>query len=160
MRKSYITGSLVVSVILFFVACGNQEESNAASTSSKSEVKEDNKKADKAAVRDVSELADLMRVMHDELKDARKFVADSSSIPDSVWTDFAHMVTAESTDGMIKDQDHFNGYAQLFLNRVSELKENPDVEKYNAVVDNCVACHQQYCQGPISKIKKLSLPVK
>lgn len=148
---------LLLSVILSFVACDEQAKTETFQKEGVNEKDEATNKA-QAAVRDVSELAAIMRTMHSELKYARKFVADSEKIPDTVWTDFAQMVAAESTDGMVKDQDHFNGYAQVFLTRVSELKANPDVEKYNAVIDNCVACHQQYCQGPISKIKKLSLP--
>ena len=158
MKIKFLVGSLIVSVILFFVACDEQAKQETPKQEVASEKEETTKKA-RAAVRDVSELAAIMRTMHSELKDARKFVADSEKIPDTVWTDFAQMVSAESTDGMVKDQNHFNGYAQVFLTRVSELKANPDVEKYNSVIDNCVACHQQYCQGPISKIKKLSLPI-
>ncbi len=153
-------GSLPIAVILFF-ACNVPEQQAGQKTNENTEI--ENTEAvkapntDKAAVRTVSELAVFMRNMHSELKVARQFVKDSVVIPDTVWLDFAKVVEMESTAGMIKDQDHFNGYAQLFLQRVKELKDDPSVEAYNAVISNCVSCHQNYCMGPITKIKKLEI---
>lgn len=161
MRLKLSAGSLTLLVILFFIACSSQQNESATSSSTTVGTQDSTKnETTSAAVRDVSELAELMREMHAELRDARKFIKTEEEVPDSIWSDFAHLVTAKSTKGMVKDPTHFNGYAQVFLTRVSELKENPDVAKYNAVIDNCLACHQQYCQGPIPKIKKLTLPVE
>lgn len=153
-------GSLPIAVILFF-ACNAPEQQAGQKTNENTEIENTEAvkapNSDKAAVRTVSELAAFMRNMHSELKVARQFVKDSVVIPDTVWLDFAKVVEMESTAGMIKDQDHFNGYAQLFLQRVKELKDDPSVEAYNAVISNCVSCHQNYCMGPIIKIKKLEI---
>lgn len=103
-----------------------------------------------------SELAILMREMFDqglvlkgqvdrgeELTGLRRFEEIHSAIP-----------TDPEVSGPL-----FDAFATSYLNSVSKLEESDStkVEVYNAMVDQCMSCHTEFCPGPKRVIKKLYL---
>ena len=115
-----------------------------------------------------SELAALMRAMasgHEANK--AKFAAgewDADVLRN--WREVhANMQSAQATKP--------NEIGAVFREKSSEYLERmdaviglveakaPQAEKrdaYNALIETCVACHQQHCQGPIPRIQKMKLP--
>ena len=107
-----------------------------------------------------SELSKLMRVMADDMKKMKPLVA--SSKPLKKWgKDYASIKTAmPSAD--YKKGEHFEEYANAFLVQVSRMKAieiNAELlHQYNLLVQSCIRCHETYCPGPISMLRKLKLP--
>ena len=75
-------------------------------------------------------------------------------------SDFKDLLTAEPTPGMV-DRRTFDPYAQAWLHQLDSLYTTAPAnrtEVYNALVGTCAACHGNMCPGPLSRIKKLSIP--
>ncbi len=150
---------MIRSLVWFFVLCSltlftacNEAEPDVA------------KEQPEATVRDgqqlytPSELALFMRQMNDTLKWVKKRIKhDSFAANQDKILQFAEMVMLESTPGMIKDQSHFEGYATHYLQRIEELRTDPNVASFNGVVEACITCHQTYCSGPLERIGKLTI---
>jgi hypothetical protein len=106
-----------------------------------------------------SPLAKLMVQMNQEMRDYRQRVIDSKEIPD-LEKRWKKMVTAEPTDASVKGEK-FNAFATVFFERCVDLKKAPAAERktaFNNLVSNCVTCHESFCPGPISMIKRLHIP--
>lgn len=106
-----------------------------------------------------SELALMMRQM--------AAFADSTKVRLSANKDllpfpehFNQLNTAEPTPGM-KDPHTFDPFARAWLHQLDSLYTTPTAnraEVYNALVQTCAGCHTTMCPGPLTRIKKLSLP--
>lgn len=106
---------------------------------------------------DMSELALLMRRMDKLTAEWKKAVesGDYSSVEVPDWLNQLH--TAEATDPE-EITEVFHPMANAWIESVKQFKDAPEAEKpaaFNTLVSNCVNCHQQFCQGPIPRIKKL-----
>ena len=103
-----------------------------------------------------SELAQLMRVMHEEqlaIKEAVLKGEDPKSFPES----YTKMTTSEATENM-EIGEAYKAYAALHNMSMEKLaaSESADLaENHNLVIRSCVNCHQDHCTGPIEKIEKL-----
>ena len=104
-----------------------------------------------------SELAVIMRAIHQEgierkasLEKGMLSTANSSLIFD--------MITAQPTEPHMVGPA-FEPHAQGFIYSYSEIASATSVpaqiEAHNNLVKSCVACHMNFCQGPISRIEKL-----
>ncbi len=110
-----------------------------------------------------SELATLMVDMWDENKKVKEDLVNGL---DSVVLSGQHekMFTAKPTDSSDLTPVFYNlakGYntlADSFSNAGSEREIK--IKRYNAVIDGCVSCHENFCSGPIPKIKQLYLREK
>ena len=75
--------------------------------------------------------------------------------------DLQRLTTAEATEGMIQDRNHFNGFASLWLNEAKILDTAQSIHgqraAYQSLQQSCLSCHSQYCQGPIPMIEGLNL---
>ncbi len=110
---------------------------------------------------EMSELALLMRRMDKMVSEWKKDIEmgtlDMTKVPD--WLDRLH--TAEATDPE-EINEVYHTMADAWIESVVQLKKatQSDIPKaFNALVNNCVNCHQQFCQGPIPKIKKLYVDI-
>lgn len=108
-----------------------------------------------------SELSKLMRVMSEDMKKMK--VSVSKGKPLKKWGEnYTSIKTAKpSVDS--KKGKHFDEYATGFLTQVDRMntmeKGSPDLKaNYNSLVQSCIRCHETYCPGPISMLKKLKLP--
>lgn len=156
---------LIFSACLFlssiFYNCSNQQNTDAESDTQKdstsvSSLKPQN--VDKTFYpNDDSELAWLMRQMYED-GEKIKLAVLNKQLPEDFRAKFKNIHTATPTDESVKGEV-FDSSAKAFLATLDKFyaeKEN-QVENFNLVVNACVACHQNYCPGPIKKIKKLTI---
>jgi hypothetical protein len=104
-----------------------------------------------------SELAWLMRQMYDDSEKIRTAILNNS-LPNDFRKKFKSIHTATPTDMSVKGEV-FDHSAKAFLQTLDKFYTNKEnqVENFNLVVNACVSCHQNYCPGPIKRIKKLSI---
>ena len=104
-----------------------------------------------------SELTLLMRDMYNYY-DSLKVDIQNGEVP-SEFRDFSEIHKAVATQPSKSESPLFQAMSTVYLqsaNRLNSSKSNmPEV--FNAMVDNCINCHQQMCPGPMVKIKKLYL---
>lgn len=115
-----------------------------------------------------SELAALMRAMasgHEAQK--AKFAAgewDAAVLRN--WREIhANMQSAQATKPQ-EIGEVFREKSAEYLVRMDEVirlveakaPQNEKRDAYNALIETCVGCHQEHCQGPIPRIEKMKLP--
>jgi len=106
-----------------------------------------------------SPLAKLMVQMNQEMRDYRQKVIDGKDIPD-LEKRWKKMRTATPTDPGVRGEK-FDAFATVFFERCNDLQKAPLNERklaFNNLVSNCVSCHESFCPGPISMIKRLHIP--
>ena len=111
------------------------------------------------SMRSESELSILMRKMTEDIRKVRRKVETGKKIPE-FYTNYTQLYSAEASTSS-KKGDQFSGYAEAFLKQCSRLKESvADQRKneYNELVTRCIRCHETYCPGPLTMLKKLKLP--
>ena len=103
-----------------------------------------------------SELAVLMRKMHEHAKQTKSNIEQNATIG-NFPEEFLKITTDTPTDEHTKLAS-FEGYAAHYLNSIKNLYENESLplrERHNAVVNSCLSCHSEHCGGPVPAIKKL-----
>ena len=111
-----------------------------------------------------SELALLMRDLHLNTFDIKKqlFLTDSNE-EKKLNTEFIKKFkynylairTAQPTEGNLREDGLYKGYADLYINSSKKFLENKTKKNYNHMVSSCIQCHEQFCLGAIGKINKL-----
>lgn len=160
MSSRTLASTAVFALLGFFAACSNATD----------QAKEEAVSATEAGTMyQASELAALMRAMasgHEANK--AKFAAgewDADVLRN--WREVhANMQSAQATK---PDEigEVFREKSSEYLERMDKVirlveANAPQGEKrdaYNSLIETCVACHQQHCQGPIPRIQKMKLPV-
>lgn len=106
-----------------------------------------------------SELAQLMRRMYEENLALRDTLL-AGKLPATFPENFQRIHSAPSTSGEHKEAT-FKALAQQYTRHYDSLKAapNPRAAKaaYNGMVQTCAACHQNYCRGPLGKIKRMRI---
>lgn len=148
--------SLLSAAALIVIMCASACQTSTTSENETIEVEADLKKRP-----DMSELAVLMRKMDKLTSDWRTAVieADYSTVEIPDWLSKLH--TAEATDPD-EINDIYHSMADAWIEAVNQFKAASIPDKpgaFNTLVTNCVNCHQQFCQGPIPKIKKLYVDI-
>jgi hypothetical protein len=103
-----------------------------------------------------SELALMMREMFDNsMKAKEQLQANESTNP---LKRYDNMKSVEATEPEKANSPLFKAMADNYLIAVDEVNasKNPHKE-FNAMVDNCMSCHEAMCPGPMVKIKRLYL---
>lgn len=149
------TGLIVAGYVFLVVSCGGGSGSE-TTAAIEQEPSSEESTADQAVMHEDSELAKLMRHMHDQFKAARPYIESGEPIPDSLTFAYESIYTADRTDQSAWSTQ-FEGMAKLFLQQSESLRTDASIETFNAGVNACLSCHQYYCPGPVSKIKKLRL---
>jgi hypothetical protein len=143
---------------LFYNCTEEQGTENQAATVADSLITTKPQNIDKTKYpNDDSELAWLMRQMYED-GEKIKVAVQNKQLPEDFREKFKNIHTAIPTDSTVKGAV-FDTSAKAFLATMDKFyseKEN-QVENFNLVVNACVACHQNYCPGPIKKIKKLAI---
>lgn len=102
-------------------------------------------------------LAELMRVMTAHTERIRPRVAAGRRLG-RMPKAFEGLPTAEPTAAKMKGE-HFDAFASAYLAAARQLHDprdpEPKREVYNRMISTCLACHTQYCPGPLARIKKL-----
>jgi hypothetical protein len=105
-----------------------------------------------------SELSVLMRKMVDDLREIRQGILNGAP-PAQYPADHHRMRCTWPTDPDVRNP-LFDGMAKSYLVAYDRLKVTKDshAARYEAVLDGCVGCHSNTCQGPIPLIESLRLP--
>ncbi|UTW62633.1 hypothetical protein KFE98_00305 [bacterium SCSIO 12741] len=153
LRNGLVSLSFGVLFIAGFMGCDSPPNENAESTTTKPALVDTLGSPNKR-----SELAILMRNLYDDLKKHRAMIAEGGK-SDVEWSlKYESMPTATQTDpGNAGPQ--FDAFAQQYLLNLKSFEEADSnrVETFNRMIDNCLVCHQQYCQGPMGIIGKLKI---
>ena len=106
-----------------------------------------------------SDLSKLMRTMTSDAKKLREKVQKGDKIP-MFYKKYKRIYTASpSSDN--KKGDEFDALARAFLTNCEHLHSSDDENRklaYNAMVTSCIRCHEKYCPGPLSMLKRMILP--
>jgi cytochrome c553 len=140
---------IVLSVSLIFAACDKKAEALKTEPEKKAPAKKEFK------MYEMSEMAALMEQMYVDNQRLKERIINGDTIgnfPQHFLKIHASAMTDESdNDAFFKVQ------AAKFL-KAQELiyKDSLNAKKhFNDAVSSCVACHEQKCEGPIPRIKKL-----
>jgi len=106
-----------------------------------------------------SPLSALMREMGDDMKKLKVTIQQGEKIP-KFHKRYQKIHTAKpSADA--KKGERFTDYANVFLAQCERTYSAPKeqlVIEYNNLIQTCIHCHESYCPGPLSMLKKLKLP--
>ena len=98
-----------------------------------------------------------MRDMHAEATN-RKHSLEQGQLDPTLSETLFSMITAHPTKPHMKGEG-FEPYAKSFIgiyNQIHGAEEiGVQIQAHNNMVDACIACHTQFCDGPISRIEKL-----
>jgi len=101
-----------------------------------------------------SELALLMRSMYTDSEKIKQAVVEGK-FPEDFREKFKKIHSAVATEAEMKDAA-FAAMANVFLKNMDKLYDNQNqIDDYNILIQSCLACHQNHCPGPMSRIKKL-----
>jgi cytochrome c556 len=106
-----------------------------------------------------SPLSKLMKTMAADMKKARLDIVKNKK-PKGFGKQYDRIKTA-APSSEAKKGEHFQEYAIGFLTQLERMKaSSPETAKteYNALAKTCVRCHETYCPGPISMLRKLHVP--
>lgn len=141
----------VLLCLCFFVfACQDKKAENSNLKSKDSIKKESN-----FQMYQMTELALLMEQMYAYNQQLRSRIIDHDSLG-NFPKEFETIHTAIMTDPSENDA-FYQEQAAFYLEAQKAIYSNPDQakEKFNAMVESCLACHTKKCGGPIPRIKKL-----
>ncbi|MCH7401981.1 hypothetical protein ACFOUP_15785 [Belliella kenyensis] len=142
MLKSF--PAIVFCLILIF-ACSKKE-------------KNENESETKRYPNQDAPLALLMREMFEDMEKIKIAVAEGEEIK-SYIEKHKQLLTATPTDAAVKTEQ-FNSMAMAYLANLKQLEqsnESNQLENYKSLVSTCLACHSNYCPGPIKRINLLKL---
>jgi len=145
--------------LITIASCAGSEEEGAPKQNGTPEPQEE--KAPKQnwtpALDEPSELAQIMQDMDVEAS-KRKTSLESGVLDTTISETLFAMITAKPTKPHMKGEG-FEPYAKSFIGIYNQIhgakKVSVQIQAHNNMVDACIACHTQFCDGPISRIKKL-----
>ena len=90
--------------------------------------------------------------------DSMKAKINRGETLDSLQYPFIRFYTVEPTDPNVLEPNFFEK-ARLFQAAYKEVFQHPSDQKkyYNLMIQACVNCHQNYCSGPLKRIRKLPI---
>lgn len=103
-----------------------------------------------------SELALFMRYMYDDCMRVKTAITEGDT--ESLAFDPEKMFTAHATEPEKAASETYQqmGKAYMAAHQAFEnAKRNDKKAMFTGLVNNCIACHQQLCPGPVRKIKNL-----
>jgi hypothetical protein len=103
-----------------------------------------------------SELALIMRKMYSNMSLVGEHIDSGQDVTDSLLVGYEAILYAEATNPE-EINEQFFGFANIWLGELKSFSESRDINSYNNLMNACVNCHQSFCPGPISKIKRLKL---
>jgi len=107
---------------------------------------------------DSSEMALMMRDMFFKLNDIKSKIQSEQDISYEQLR-FSIIHESEATDDSFLN----NGLtlmSKAFEQKVLEFNNDPSIQNYTEIVNNCISCHQGMCPGPIQRIDNLILEKK
>jgi hypothetical protein len=148
--------TIIISVFVFsafLLACGDEREKASSNDSAKCAPDEVNPNG-------TAELAVIMRGLADHSEAMKTAIQKGDALPLQPEI-LERLKTAERTDKNI-DESVYNSHADAYLAQMSQLYGGAQEERqkyFNATIDACISCHENFCHGPIKRIRKLYLPI-
>ena len=105
-----------------------------------------------------SELAILMRDMYDEGMLVKQSIIDGEN--PELKLNYDHIHTATPTEEGKNQSTEYLLFAKAYEASVERFKNASPHDRpaaYQNMVDNCMSCHKEVCQGPMVRIKKMYL---
>jgi cytochrome c553 len=102
-----------------------------------------------------SELALLMRFAHEQAKLLRSDIVQKKELSE-YDSQIEFITNAEPTRPSVQGPE-FEAFARYYISMNQKAFEKLDKHNYNEMIASCVACHNEYCPGPIRTIKKLAI---
>jgi len=98
-----------------------------------------------------------MREMTSEMEIIKSQILNGEKLSSSVKIEKVY--TDIPTDSYVRDNNWFIPMTDQYIFAVNDLLNNPvnTKDQYNTIVQSCINCHNQVCQGPIKRIKKLRI---
>ncbi len=137
--KPFLAACIAVSLL---VACGEtNEKSGEASKPTTSEVA------------DAKPMALMMRAIYEQ-SNAMRGKVEAGEALDSSFYRFLEFHELEPTDSTVL-VEVFYEHNEDFKKAFEDLLKAANKESYNAMLTQCVSCHEDFCPGPIKRINKL-----
>lgn len=105
-----------------------------------------------------SDLSKLMRTMTADTKKMREIVQRGDKIP-MFYKKYKRIYSAAPSSDTKKGGE-FDEFATAFLTTCERLQRSDEGNRkisYNAMITACIRCHEKYCPGPISMLKRMAL---
>ena len=145
---------LIFILLITFFSCSSNEEQE------KNCIKPKVKISKGADPNNSSELALLMRSMLQETASMRLQIEEGNlEFNEDYIAELKKLHSAVPTKDHMKEGG-FTGFAKSLITSAESLKASSTDEhkkKYNAMINQCIACHEQVCPGPFVRINKLPL---
>jgi len=106
-----------------------------------------------------SPLTKLMRTMAADMKKARVEIIAGEKIS-NFGKQYSKINTAKPSSES-KKGEQFTEFSKAFLVQIDRFKNAPSENakmEFNALAKTCVHCHETYCPGPITMLRKLQIP--
>ncbi|MEK6616048.1 MAG: hypothetical protein AABZ32_08060 [Bacteroidota bacterium] len=152
-HKKLLSGIIGLFIVAAMSFC-SQKKDNASTT----ENKQSYSNPDGINPNGSSELAILMRGLTQKAEETHQALKNKSDIP-PLWADSKQILTAKPTDSNL-NKTLFDPFAKHYLNTLQNLYDSPENERitnFNIMVNGCITCHENFCHGPIKRIRKLLL---
>jgi hypothetical protein len=142
--------SILVIILAFVWACGNTEQSESTKSIENNE---------EIVMYEDSELAVLMRGIHENAKIWRDSLVNGSVVLDSIEIYSALTQSVPTDSGVVGPL--YNGLAQNYQIALNDFLSAEDIQlakkSYNNLVSACLSCHGEFCPGPMKTIRKLKV---
>ncbi|MFN3530774.1 MAG: hypothetical protein ACK417_12690 [Bacteroidia bacterium] len=103
---------------------------------------------------DAKPMAMMMRAIYEQSRDIRLQLEAGNAL-DSAYYRFLEFHKLEPTDSTVL-VEVFYKHNEEFKVAFENLLRNSDKASYNAMLTECVNCHEDFCPGPIKRIRKLT----
>ena len=106
-----------------------------------------------------SQLTKLMRTMAADMKKVRVEIIAGKKIS-NFGKQYTKINTAQPSSES-KKGELFPEFSRAFLVQLDRFKNAPSESakiEFNALAKTCVHCHETYCPGPITMLRKLQIP--
>lgn len=141
--------SILVIILAFIWACGNEGQSDSAESNENEEI----------VMNKDSELALLMRDIHENAKVWRDSLVNGKMVLDSIEI-YSALTQSVPTDSSVVGP-LYNGLAQNYQLALNDFLSAEDIQlaksSYNNLVSACLTCHGEFCPGPMKTIRKLKV---
>ncbi len=140
------------------MACDQSEESAPTSETTQT---------GRSGLYEASPLAVAMRSMATDMESLRVKADEGTLTISEVEAMISAHATMKTADATKPDdiKPSYAGYAEAYLIQLQALREaiamqssrEERLDAFNAALTTCVACHQEHCPGPISRIEKIKV---
>jgi hypothetical protein len=163
MKYSTFTFIALFSAVIFY-ACNQTSNpvEKKVSTETPNDSSENSCDNESEAIMDPNNAKPMALMMRTMVKNAQsmKNQVESGAKLDSLKYPFIRFYLVEPTDPNVLEPAFYEN-ARLFQEAYQNLFEHPQEQSkyYNLMVGKCINCHENYCSGPIKRIKKLLIKI-